>query len=919
MKFQKFLAVALSSLLLWQTPLLPQANVIASAGITIPANSVPQTLNPIDSQEPFAPLELVNLITSPVDGERLPEQTNPVDGEQPPEAAGPVDGEQPPEAAGPVDGEQPPEAASPVDGEQPPEAASPVDGEQPAQAETEEPPVSEPQLPVRDAEEFFQWVFLEQDAYEMAIGDVFQLTAEAEYASEITWSSSEEGIASVAEDGTVTANGIGTAQITAIATAVTEEGTFVGTAVCEITVGNRIQLNHSALSLYPGQTETLAASLLAEEPVAWASSKPEVVTVNAQGRVSARKAGTAVITATTQSGAAASCRVKVNKPSLSLKSAATAYVKSMLTLKATAKPSGAIQWKSSNPKVAKVNAKGQVTPKKTGITTITATCNGVSKKCKVTVRNPSLKLKSKTAILFAGSTYRPDITAKPSSKLKWKSSNAKVATVNQEGEIVGKKAGTATLTASLLGKKATCQVKVVEDKHKFSRSAVTVMKGKGTTLKLLHLAANESVYFRFQEGSGALASYSYHGNVCELTGEETGTVILQAVYSASMEGQTVTGVAECKVRIIDSGIIQQQTSIAVHTSKQLKLKNVGKSGLSITHTAWESSNAKIASVGQDGKIKGKASGAARITATVTYSDGTAKAFHTSVKVSNPKLKSSGTVMTVGKSKRLKLTGTNAFSNVKWSINKAALASIGQDGTVVSGYNTGKATITVTVDGKKIKHKLTVTNPQLKSSYRSMAVGNTAQIRVKGVSSQKNVTYKSKNKAVATVSKDGLVRAKSYGNAEISVKADGITLAYKVSVAPQRALDACKSGHQIMYSSTYSQARRMENGFYDCSSLVFRAYGRDTGLLGGIPSYAPSAAAMAYYLERTGKGISQQGLDASQLLPGDLIFYGSASSPNGRYKNIYHVSMYYGDGYRLENPLRYYYPDSNIVLIARPVR
>ena len=123
----------------------------------------------------------------------------------------------------------------------------------------------------------------------------------------------------------------------------------------------------------------------------------------------------------------------------------------------------------------------------------------------------------------------------------------------------------------------------------------------------------------------------------------------------------------------------------------------------------------------------------------------------------------------------------------------------------------------------------------------------------------------------------------------------------------------------MYSSTYSQARRMENGYYDCSSLVFRAYGRDTGLLGGIPSYAPSAAAMAYYLERTGKGISQQGLDASQLLPGDLIFYGSASSPNGRYKNIYHVSMYYGDGYRLENPLRYYYPDSNIVLIARPVR
>lgn len=92
---------------------------------------------------------------------------------------------------------------------------------------------------------------------------------------------------------------------------------------------------------------------------------------------------------------------------------------------------------------------------------------------------------------------------------------------------------------------------------------------------------------------------------------------------------------------------------------------------------------------------------------------------------------------------------------------------------------------------------------------------------------------------------------------------------------------------------YNQHRRMNPGVYDCSSLVFRAY-KDAGVLlpCDSPNWAPTAADLCYALENQGKSVSS-------LLPGDLLFYGGSN--NGRYRGIYHVSMYVGkiDGVDME--------------------
>ncbi|MEY8516948.1 Ig-like domain-containing protein [Lachnospiraceae bacterium 29-84] len=903
MKLKKMLVLALSCLLIAETPLISQAAPSTFKAFPLQADIQSQTDLSLQEEEPICrnPASQANQEDAPLSMDTSTREENPAVSAP----SSPEDNPLSKDTSVPVDGSASEGCLPQADPGTLEDIISKPDSGNAAEPGTE----SDGSL----------LVYLERDTYKMNIGDSFRLEVYTDLPADITWSSDQEGIASVSDDGTVTATGIGTAVITATGVATTEDGTFTGAASCEITVGNTITFEQDHITLYLGQTQKLSVSLPVQEEITWTSSAPDTASVSTSGAVTSKKAGTATITATTASGATAFCRVTVKNPELKLKSSATAYLKSTLLLKAEAFPAGKITWKSSDPKVATVNSKGQVKPKKKGTTTITATCNGISKKCKVTVKKPSLKLKTKSAVLFEGSAFRPEVTAKPANSLKWKSSRPKIASVNANGEIVGKKPGTATLTASLLGKKASCKVRVIKDKHKLSRTSATIMKGQSISLRLSNLSSNESVYFRLSGDSWPYAGISTSGNTCEVTGIETGTAILQAIYTSYQDGQSVTGVSECRIKVVDRGISQQQVSLAVKTKKELTLKNVEKEGLSLLHTTWESSKPKVAEINGNGVVTGKASGTAKITATATYSDHSKETFTTTLKVSNPRLKRSSSVLTVGSSKKLKLSGTNSYSSIQWKIRKTSLATVSQDGTVTSKYSTGSTAITLVVDGKTIKHKLKITNPRLKSSYQALTPGKTAQITVKGASSKQNITYKSKNKSVATVSKTGRITAKSYGNAEITVKADGASMAFYVSVAPQRALSACTIGHQIMYSSTYSQARRMQQGFYDCSSLVFRAYGSDAGLLGGSPFYAPTAAAMAHYLERTGKAVSSKALDASKLLPGDLIFYGSPSSPNGRYKNIYHVSMYYGNGQRLEHPLRNYYPVDTIVLIARPVR
>ncbi|GFI29558.1 hypothetical protein IMSAGC013_00944 [Lachnospiraceae bacterium] len=532
----------------------------------------------------------------------------------------------------------------------------------------------------------------------------------------------------------------------------------------------------------------------------------------------------------------------------------------------------------------------------------------------------SLKLNKTSVTIYTENTYRLKTSGKSSGKVTWKSSKSKIASVDQNGTVTGKTPGTATITASRPGIKASCKVTVRKNPHRLNRESQILILGDSTTLYLSNVSKEDSVSFRLADPSSEVVDITSTGNKCKITAENPGTVTLEAVCTSRENNQKITSKGTCTVQVLEKGIDQQQVAMAVETTKAFTLENIEKPDSSITNTSWTSSNPQIASVGPtSGVVTGKQPGTAQITATVNYSDGTSSDFPTTVRISDPEIKSSSTVLSLGKKQKIKLTGTNAFSTVKWKVKKSSLASIEQDGTVTAGSTAGKTTIIAEVDGKTIKHQLIVTNPQLTSTSKLMSVGKKIKVPLAGVSSKSKITYKSKKSSVAKVDKSGRITGRSAGRTDIIIKADGVTFTFHVEVVSKRALQACKTGYKIMYSSSYSQGRRMSSGYYDCSSLVFRAYGRDSKLLGGTPSWAPTAASMAAHLERTGKVISYKGLDASKLLPGDLIFYRMRRGSNGRYRNIYHVSMYYGDGYRLEKPLRPYYKESHITMIARPLK
>lgn len=216
-----------------------------------------------------------------------------------------------------------------------------------------------------------------------------------------------------------------------------------------------IKLNATAKTVYTGSKFTLKATVTPElasvtNDVDWSSSKEAVATVD-NGVVTAKKAGSAVITAKV-GAVTATCKVTVRQHVTGVKLNAKSkvlYNGKATTLKATVSPSNAsnkaVTWKTSNSKVATVNAKGIVTAKKPGYAYITVTTKDSKKtaRCKVTVKaqkatkvtvnvkkSISLQKKGKSvnikATVSPSNTYNKAITVSNSKKKVVKVSASKI-------------------------------------------------------------------------------------------------------------------------------------------------------------------------------------------------------------------------------------------------------------------------------------------------------------------------------------------------------------------------------------------------------------------------------------------------------------------------------------------------------------
>lgn len=159
-----------------------------------------------------------------------------------------------------------------------------------------------------------------------------------------------------------------------------------------------IELSETEVTMTVGDSLGIQARILPEDAktkaLDWASSDNKIVTVS-DGTLKAKSAGTAVVTAKTESGIKSSCNVTVaDKEVTSITLSSTdVSVKVGKKIQLTAKtqpsdaPSGVLEWSSSDEKVAIVNSDGFVTGVKSGVASITCKSeNGKEASCTVTVK-----------------------------------------------------------------------------------------------------------------------------------------------------------------------------------------------------------------------------------------------------------------------------------------------------------------------------------------------------------------------------------------------------------------------------------------------------------------------------------------------------------------------------------------------------
>ena len=210
---------------------------------------------------------------------------------------------------------------------------------------------------------------------------------------------------------------------------------------------------------------------------------------------------------------------------------------------------------------------------------------------------------------------------------------------------------------------------------------------------------------------------------------------------------------------------------------------------------------------------------------------------------------------------------------------------------LSFYNYGKTTLTLTINGKEFKLEVNIQNVTISKQGMVQAKRKKVQLKIKGTSEKP--VWSSSNPKVAKVTKNGLVSCKKKGNAVITASFGEAKVGCAVSVVSAKKVKTIRFAKMIGTKWKYSQPKRMRKGYYDCSSLVWKAYCKMGKKIGG--NYALVAADLAKWCKAHGKKITnaytRNHIEKMKLNPGDLMF--ETGADNGRYLGIYHVEMFTG--------------------------
>ena len=660
---------------------------------------------------------------------------------------------------------------------------------------------------------------LSADKTTLKVGGTAKVTANVlpENASNkgVTFTSSHSTVATVDANGNVQAASAGTTTITA--TAADGKGAY-GTITIKVEdMATGVTLSPTSKELKVNETAQLAASVLpatANQGIKFTSSDETVATVSETGLVTARKEGTAVITATAADGSekSASCTIKVgatavdvpvtgitlDQPEITIE-----VLKDAKQLKATVEPANAtnkdVVFSSSNTNVAVVSNTGLVTAINNGAATITVTSKenpSIMAKCLVKVGAPVLvtdvTVQPAELNLKTDGTYQLSVSVLPSNAdergVTFESSNTAVATVSASGLITAKGPGTATITVTAKdssGKKATCTVTVTQpvkgvtvspssvviQKDNVQKLTASVVPENATNKKLIYKSSNETVAVVSNDGI--------------ITARSEGWATITV---CSEENQAIYGTCTVKVGlpVYVTKITLDTTNVTMWAGATRQLGvSIEPANADIKTVTYGSSNPDVATVSSNGLITAKKKGTATITVTAT--DGSGKSASCAVIVKQPvtgiQITPNGFTLVKGDVKDLKANVSPADADnpdVIWTSSNTNIAAVSSKGQVTA-VNEGSCVITATCkDNASISASCTivvgtpVASVALAPNRASMNTGETILITASVLptnASNKGIIWSWESKDGASIIlTNGAVKAMKAGTVTVTAKA-----------------------------------------------------------------------------------------------------------------------------------------------------
>lgn len=634
----------------------------------------------------------------------------------------------------------------------------------------------------------------------------------------ITFSSSNESVATVDGNGLVTALANGETTITATC------GSF--TATCKVTVENLLtglKLDKTLATIDKDQTIQLQVE---KEPldttntdsITWKSSNETVATVDENGLVTGVGNGKTTITASC-AGFEATCDVTVLVHIESIKITngdITLYKGQTEKLEVTFNPtdfsdSKTLIWTTDNENVVDLS-NGTVTAKNAGTATITVeTVNG--KKDSITVTVPEVKAenlilnknittieKGETETLKA--TILPETTTDDTTVV-WSVNDENIITVDENGVVTAVAPGTAIVTAKCGELEDTCTVTVISTLQSIILNKNNIELEAGTVSEALIVTLNpsdatvDSTEIKWESLNPTIATVDENGIV---TAVAPGTAIVRA----TLAGKS----ADCivKVKVTLTGVeISGEDTIVVYENRTAKLQVefTPSNATEIPEAVWESSDETIVTVDENGILTGVKEGTANITVKYGTLEASKEVRVEAIKATGITLIANNLQVTEDEyglrgAEVLKNSETileyvvmpeNTTDKIEWRVSDENIIKVEQVASnpkqvKLIALGAGEASVVVSAGNfsdtlKIIVKEKPITSLKVKLENEVLEEEKTTKAIVlyepEDTTDSKNFTFSSSNESVAVIDENGVITAKKAGTTYITATSiNGVT-------------------------------------------------------------------------------------------------------------------------------------------------